>query len=157
MDTFEIKNGDIAIDSTGKLSLIGGAQKVSQDLRNFLLNEIGFSRFHPWIGSHLDDFVGQTIDSTLIQKIKSDVRDCLNLYTENQMLDLRKRIEERGNPSVAVAQADPSSLVKSWSQLNVYDDGTSIFIKIGFITYTGEEDSTDIQLNQGNYITSSLP
>ncbi len=151
MDTFQIKNGDIALDNRGRVTLVGGGKKVQQDIRGFLINNLGYSRFHPWIGSHLDDFVGQSITPTLLQKVRSDVRDCLNLYTESQMEDLQQRIKERGDAIIAISQADPSSLVKTWTRLEVTDDRSSIFIKIGFSTYTNEEGSAELSLTQGAF------
>lgn len=155
MDTFRVVNKDIALDNRGRVELVGGGEKVVQDLKNFLLSNLGHNRFHFWIGSHLDDFVGQSITSVLLQKVKSDVRDCMNLYSESQMQDLKKRIDERGNAIIAISQANPSSLVKSWTRLEVKDDRSTISVRIGFLTYTSEEGTVELSLNQGNYTTST--
>jgi hypothetical protein len=89
------------------------------------------------------------MDSSLLNEIRDMVREALNDYLEIQMLDIRERIEERGDPLVAIGLAGPSSLVKSWTSLNVDHDYTTIHIKIGFITHTNEYDEVFMSLSNG--------
>jgi phage baseplate assembly protein W len=147
VDTIVIKNRDIILDNRGRIITAGGAYKVAQDLKTFLLNQLGYNRFHPWIGSHLDNFVGRQVDSKTLHNIRIDVTECLNLYTEVQMQDLRKRIDESGNAVIAVDEADPSSLVKSWTQLDVKPEGTAIRIRVSFKTWTGDSDEVSLAIS----------
>ncbi len=147
--TWEIKNGDVALDIHGRVEEVGGAYKVVQDLKNWLLNDLGYNKFAPHMGSNLDHYVGQEVTAALLNDIRNEVRQALEDYMESQMSDLRLRIEEKGDPYLAIALAQPSSLVKSWTELSVKAIPGAIQINIHFRTFTDDIEEVVLVLNTG--------
>jgi len=153
MKTWRIKNGDVLLDSTGRIEYINHTDKIIQDLRHWLLNYLGHNKFHPEIGTVLDDFLGNQMSSTLVAGVRAVVTNALNAYMTNQMSDLKDRIAERGDPYAAIGAAEPSGMVKSWSGLEVWPDYTNINIRIGFRTFT--DDIGEIELAISNNVVQS--
>lgn len=152
MRTWKISNGDIALDTLGRVEELGGSMKIVQDLRSLLLNDSGFNRFFPELGTDLDRFVGQNVDYRLLSDIRASVADVLNDYMDKQQEEIRKRIEERGEPYIAIGLAEPSSLVKEWSPIQVREEAGNISIKIGFKTYTNDYEEVLLSIAGGtNY------
>lgn len=138
------------MDGRGKINHIDKASKVVQDLRSWLLNDLGYNKFHPEMGTTLDAFVGQVVTPQLVSDIRDTVRKSLELYMEFQMQDLRERIEERGEPYIAIGLAEPSSLVRSWTNLSVKEDYGNISVRIGFTTFTDDYEEIKLIL-AGNF------
>ncbi len=149
MRTWKIKNGDIATDSVGRVEEITGANKVVQDLRSWLLNDTGYNRNHPEMGTDLDDFVGQVVTPRTLSDIRTTVREALNTYMDQQMDDLRKRVEERGEPYIAIGAAEPSSIVKEWTKLEVRQIGGDVIVNVGFRTFTGDYEEVRLAISGG--------
>ena len=157
MKTWKVENGDVALDVHGRIEEIGGSLKVVKDLKNWLVNDLGFNNFHPEMGSRLDNYVGQEVTARLLYDIRSEVRDILEKYMNTQMADLRKRIEERGDPMIAIGLAEPSSLVKSWTQLQVTQLKTGeIQIYIEFVTFTDDIEEVVLVVTSGIDSTYNL-
>ncbi len=100
------------------------------------------------MGSGLDDFVGKPISPGTGQALKARVRESLNRYAESQVMDLRERIDERGNSFMAIGLANPSSIVRDWTSLEVLDRHGDLLVRIGFITFTNEEDVVSLIVRQ---------
>jgi phage baseplate assembly protein W len=149
MKTWRIKNGDIVANVKGRIDQVEGTEKIIQDLRGWLLNDLGFNRFHPDMGTVLDYYVGQPITSQLLTNIKETVRNSLNDYMDKQMEEIKLRIDERGDPYIAIGLAEPSSLVRSWTDLKVTHDYTTIHIKISFRTFTDDVDEVVMVISSG--------
>ncbi len=149
MKTWEIKNGDVAVNPKARVDYIDGANKVVQDLRSWLTNHRGFNKFHPFLGTRLDNYIGQPVDGTLLAKIRDEVRSVLNRYIDEQMKDLKKRIAERGDSITAIGLAEPSSMVQSWTNLDIFDDYGTIYIRIGFRTFTDDTGEVMVALDNG--------
>ncbi len=149
MKTWKISGGDVASNPKARVEYVDGPNKVVQDLRNWILNDIGYNKFHSQIGTTLDSYVGQPVSSRLLAAIRDVIRTALNTYLEMQMDDLKARIEERGDPITAIGMAEPSSMVKSWTYLDVNHDYTTIIIRIGFRTFTDDYDEVVLSLENG--------
>lgn len=149
MKTWEIRNGDVALNLEGRVNEINGPYKVIQDVKNWLLNYKGYNKFHPELGSTLEDFVGQPISPDLISLVRETITNILNDYIDNQMEDLQQRIEETGDPYLAIGQAEPSSMVLNWTHVQVVNDYDSIVVNIGFRTYTNDIEEVVFSLSNG--------
>lgn len=149
MKTFKIENGDIAVDKRGRVKEIDGASKVVQDLKNWLLNDIRYNKWHPQMGTRLDNYVGQPVSAQLIMNIKEEIRTALNHYTEEQMADLKKRIDESSDPYTAIGLAEPSSIVRTFTALDVYEDYGNILVRIGFTTHTDDYEEITLAIAGG--------
>ncbi len=149
MRTWKFKNGDIATDTLGRIEEVSGANKVVQDLRFWLLNDVGYNKNHPEMGTDLDDFVGQVVTATTLSDIRTTIRNALNTYMDMQMDDLRKRVEERGDPRVAIGAAEPSSMVKDWTKLDIRQIGGDVIVNVGFRTFTGDYEEVRLAISGG--------
>jgi hypothetical protein len=149
--TWRLENGDVALDIQGRVEQIGGSRKVVQDLKNWMLNDKGFNSFQPKMGTYLDSYVGQESDPRMLHDIRNEVRQVLEDYMETQMSDLKKRIEERGDPYIAIGLAEPSSLVDLWTDLAVRDIPGAIEITVVFKTFTDDIDEVVVVLERGNH------
>lgn len=152
MDDFQITNGDLDI-SNGSVIEITGAEKVAQDLKTWLLNDIGHNRFHPWMGASLDDYVGQVPEYPYLHAIKTRVRESLNAYVSDQMRDLKRRIAKRGDALSAVILAEPNSIIREFTRLEVHAYATDVMVKIGFMTFAGESRELTVQMITGSNAT----
>lgn len=160
MDDFRISDGDIDI-SNGSVVEITGAEKVAQDLKTWLLNDLGHNRFHPWLGASLDDYVGQIPSYPHLHAIKTRVRESLNMYVADQIRELKRRVDKKGNALMAIILAEPNSIIREFTKLEVHAFATDIIVKIGFVTFAGESQELTVQLITGtdasNFLTTSQP
>ena len=148
MDDFHIRNGDIDI-SNGSIVEITGAEKVAQDLKTWLLNDLAHNRFHPWLGSSLDDYVGRVPEYPHLHAIKTRVRESLNAYIADQVRELKRRVEKKGNALAAIILAEPNSIIRAFTKLEVHAYATDIIVKIGFDTFAGQSREMAVQLITG--------
>lgn len=139
-----IEGGDIALSSKGRVEFVSGPKKVIEDLKRFLMNDLGYNRFHPWIGSNLENIIGQSYHPEGLANIRYAVRDALNRYTQAQIEELKRRIQERGNPLLAVGEAGPDSIIKNWTRLEIQELSGNILVRIGFETFTGAEEEVEL-------------
>jgi phage baseplate assembly protein W len=147
--TWRLENGDVALNISGRVEEIGGPKKVVQDLKSWLLNNRGYNKFAPNMGSDLDSYVGENVTEAMLHQIRSHVREHLQDYMESQMSDIRQRVEERGDPYIAIGLAEPSSLVKKWLEVSVDHIVGAIQINITFLTFTDDVEDVMIVLDQG--------
>lgn len=149
MKDIRIKNGDIDLTGTGQIGLIGGPDKIGQDLRQWMINDRGFNRFHNWIGASLDEFVGQQRDPLKIAVIRDRVRGQLDLYYLSAYEDLRRRVATRRNPTVAAAFAQPDSIVADWDDVQVWEDNDGVVVRVHYSTIAGETRAVTFGLTTG--------
>lgn len=142
-----IEAGDIALSSKGKARMVSGPKKVIEDLKRFLMNDLGYNRFHPWMGSNLENIIGQSYHPEGLANIRYAIREAINNYTQSQIEEMKRRIEERGEPLMAVGEAGPDSIVKNWTRLEMTESGGQVTIRVGFETFTGEVELAEIVLS----------
>lgn len=149
MDDFLISSGDIDI-SNGSVTEVTGAEKVAQDLKTWLLNDLDHNRFHPWLGASLDEFVGQVPEYPYLHAVKTRVRESLNSYIADQIRELKRRAEKKGNALLAIILAEPNSIIREFTHLEVHAYATDIIVKIGFNTFAGQSRVMAVQLITGS-------
>lgn len=147
MNTWRIEKGDLALHSDGTTEEIGGTKKVVQDLEWVLVNETDFNRFHPWMGSGLEDYIGQINTPEVLHSIKQEVRRALQAYADSQIDEIRERIEASQNAYLAVGHADPTSIVKEFHEVSAENRGTDVKVTVSFSTFTGESDVASLLLS----------
>jgi hypothetical protein len=156
MNTLTIKNGDLRFSARGELALTSGPAKVVQDVTHWLLNDLGYNHYHPWMGASLDDFIGQPTHPGVASKIKDRIRESLNLYSDMVAADLKERIDETGDSFLAIGKSDPSSIVKDWTRLEVTPRAGDILVHIGFTTWTNESDYITLFLSMMDEVVKEL-
>lgn len=145
MSTWDFSTGDIVLDNG--IRTISGPDKIVQDLEHWLVNELKFNRYHPWMGSHLDSYVGQTPKASVLYDIKENVRECLKTYyEETHVAEMEERIAERGDPYIAIGLADPESMVREWTGLDVYEQAGHIRVHITFTTLYNIEGHLNLEV-----------
>ena len=99
MKTLQIQNGDILLDSGGKLQFIQGTSKLVQDLTLWLKEPLGVGYTTPNFGSTLTSMIGGTIGTATIVQVQAEVQRILNLYQSQQILSLKtaQNLSQLGN------------------------------------------------------------
>jgi hypothetical protein len=156
MNDIRIKNGDIVLSSRGGFEEIKGPSKIIQDLTNWLLNPEGYNRFHPWAGTGLDEFIGSRVDEVTNMDIKNEIERALSLYYSKQFEELRERIQNQSSPTIAMWMAEPDSVVESWKDVMVVNDGPTIRAQLGFRTVAGTETTFAINIVSTSDVTSLM-
>lgn len=77
--SFAIAHGDLVQKGSG-LAIIAGIGKLKQDLELWLTEQFGIDRFHPSLGSTLQDHIGGVINSNTQADIESEVLRVLQNY-----------------------------------------------------------------------------
>ena len=90
--SFKIVDGDLAIRGYQSCEMVDGVDKLIQDLRLWLTEQLGTDRFHPLFGSVLGDEIGLTGGELArdIVKIKGEIRRILQNYQAVQVQKLSK-------------------------------------------------------------------
>jgi len=89
MKTLQVTNGDIQLDSGGRLQFLQGTSKLVQDLTLWLKEPLGTGFTTPNFGSTLPSMIGGTIGTATIVQIQAEVQRILNLYQSQQILSLK--------------------------------------------------------------------
>lgn len=110
------------------------------------MNDKGFNRFHKWMGSYLDDYIGNLPKESVLHEVQTEVNESLRLYYESIINELEQRGEERGSLGYAMAVADPSSIIVRQPKCTVEKNGTKITVHITFMTLLNEEGSLSLNL-----------
>ena len=89
MKTLQVTNGDIQLDSGGRLQFLQGTSKLVQDLTLWLKEPLGVGFTTPNFGSTLPSMIGGTIGTATIVQVQAEVQRILNLYQSQQILSLK--------------------------------------------------------------------
>jgi len=89
MKTLQVYNGDLQLDTGGRLQFQTGSNKLVQDLSIWLETPFGTPFTAPAFGSTLTGLIGQNISSGMISNIQSEVSRVLGLYQAQQLASLR--------------------------------------------------------------------
>ena len=89
MKTLQVTNGDIQLDSGGRLQFLQGTSKLVQDLTLWLKEPLGTGFTTPNFGSTLPSMIGGTIGTATIVQVQAEVQRILNLYQSQQILSLK--------------------------------------------------------------------
>lgn len=88
--SLKVVNGDLSI-TAGRFDLVGGVDKLKQDLTLWLTERYRDDRFHPTYGSILDGYIGGVInpDDTIV-RIQSETLRVLSNYQQIQLARFRE-------------------------------------------------------------------
>lgn len=78
-----VKNGDLAREGSN-LAVVWGVDKLKQDLQLWINERYGGDRFHPQMGSILQDYIGSVISNRTNAEIQSEVMRVLDNYQRVQ-------------------------------------------------------------------------
>jgi phage baseplate assembly protein W len=89
-----VKNGDIVLGSNQQAVVVTGQDKLSQDLRLWLLEPIGTGFMTPSFGSVLMSLVGQADPDDQADDVRAEVERVLGNYQQNQVESIRQAAAE---------------------------------------------------------------
>lgn len=105
-----VRNGDLALDGSN-LSVVWGIDKLKQDLQCWITERFGGDRFHPLLGSVLQDHIGSVISQRTRAEIKEEVMRVMDNYqrvtmygfkTNPRLYSMTELLESVGDISVNV-------------------------------------------------------
>ena len=79
-----VRNGDLA-KSGSSLDVVWGIDKLKQDLQLHVTERFGGDRFHPLLGSILQDYIGSVISQRTKAAIEDEVMRVMDNYQRIQM------------------------------------------------------------------------
>ncbi len=119
MKTLTVHNGDVQLDSSGRLLFQTGANKLIQDLSLWLEEPLGTGFTTPNFGSILPDLIGQNFTPYLSAQIQSETLRIFTLYQQNQIASLKnaQNLSQLGN-------WNKSEIINSIDNINVYPNSS---------------------------------
>jgi phage baseplate assembly protein W len=119
MKTLTVQNGDLQLDSSGRLTFQTGSNKLVQDLTLWLEEPIGTGYTTPNFGSLLPNLIGQPFTAYLSAQIQSEILRIFTLYQTNQIAALKnaQNLSQLGNWS-------KSEIINSIDNISVYPDSS---------------------------------
>lgn len=78
-----LSGGDL-VQQGSTLAVVHGVEKLKQDLQLWVLERWGGDRFHPGMGSVLQDMIGGVIDGSTAFKIRKELERVLDNYQRVQ-------------------------------------------------------------------------
>lgn len=137
--SFTLLNGDLQI-SGGGYGVVSGKQKLLQDLRCWILEEIGTDPATPSFGSKFladyDDggFIGGLASQAMTMEIYSEVQDILERY---QRLQLSK-IQDETARYQGQHTLSPEEIIEEVDSIETTWFGTLILVRVSLFTLAGD-------------------
>lgn len=133
--SFALVDGDLA-QVGNQLGLVGGIDKLKQDVQLWLMERYGVDRFHLNMGSTLQDFVGGIVNSATAAEVHAEVFRVLQNY---QTLQLRKFKEHPELMSLSELLVSVDDIIASTSY-----DAVNVVTKLR----NGSDQNTTITVSQ---------
>jgi hypothetical protein len=135
--SLDIRSGDISLDGPGGFAVVKGHDKLIQDLRCWLLEEIGNDPMHPELGSALDGGVlpdGTIIETTIgniITKkaaldLENELRRVIGVYQTQQLAKIRSEQMTYGG----IYHLDPGEILLGISDIQVVQSGATLVARV---------------------------
>lgn len=132
-----LQGGDL-VQEGSHLQIVYGVEKLEQDLQLWVAERYGIDRFHPGMGSQLQDFIGGVIGFSTRTAVYNEILRVLNNYQRVQYLGLR----------AAPALYSLSELLWSINDINIGVGFDTVAVSIN--VSNAETTDTTIALAQGN-------
>lgn len=84
-----VSNGDLTRQG-GSLAVVWGIDKLKQDLQLWVAERFGGDRFHPAMGSILQDYIGTVISPRTRAEIEDEVMRVLDNYQRVQIYGFKR-------------------------------------------------------------------
>jgi len=143
MKTLQVQNGDIQLDSGGRLLFRRGSDKLVQDLTLWLKEPYGTSFTAPSYGSTLTSMIGGSMDSGTTALVQSEVSRILNLYQSQQILSL-----QTAQNLSQLSNWNKSEIIGSINSVSVSQYYTSVIVEIVLTTLANTSVSFTMNINE---------
>ena len=151
MKTLQVTNGDLALDSGGRLQFLQGTNKLVQDLALWLQEPYGIGFTTPSFGSTLPGLIGGESTASTIALVQSEVQRIISLYQSQQIISLQnaQNLSQLGN-------WNKSEIINSINNIDVQQNYTSILVNVSITTLSNTNvsfslfiSSDGVQVNSG--------
>jgi len=132
MKTIQVQNGDIALDSGGRLQFVQGTSKLVQDLTLWLKENYGIGFTSPNFGSLLPGLIGAPMTGGTLARVRTEVTRIISLYQSQQILALKQ-----SQTRAQLSNWNKSEIINSIDSIVVTPNYTSINITVGLTTLSG--------------------
>ncbi|QDH91759.1 baseplate assembly protein, lysozyme domain [Mycobacterium phage Phrappuccino] len=85
--SLKVSGGDL-VQEGSSLAIVSGIEKLKQDLQLWVLEQWGGDRFHPDMGSILQDMIGGVINATTSQRVTAELERVLDNFQRVQKASL---------------------------------------------------------------------
>jgi phage baseplate assembly protein W len=144
MKTIQVSNGDIVLDSGGRLQFVVGTNKLVQDLALWLEEQYGIGFTTPNFGSMLYSMIGGPITSSTLSQVQAEIQRILALYSAQQLQTLQNLQQ-----SSQLSYYNKSEIIQSIGDITVLQGTGFINANVAISTLNGQ------QLNLNLLITSN--
>ena len=141
MKTLQVTNGDLALDTGGRLQFLVGSSKLTQDIALWLQEDFGIGFTTPNFGSILESLIGTGITSGSVSTIQAEVSRIISLYRAQQVQTLQG-IQQ----SSQLSNYNKSEIIQSVSDITVAQGTGYISVLVTLTTLTGLSLALDLLL-----------
>jgi len=134
MKALQVYNGDLSLDSGGKLQFLQGSSKLVQDLGLWLQEPYGTSFTAPSFGSTLYSMVGGEVNGVTSALIETEIRRVVGLYQSQQLLTL-----QTAQNTSQLANYNKSEIINVVNSIQLSQSQTAIY---AYVTITTLANST---------------
>lgn len=138
--SLRIENGDFR-SSRGSLDVARNQTKLVQDLRCFILEEMGTDKYHPSYGSKINDATTIGVDADeATSEIESEIQRIVALYQRNQVSRARDDNIARG-----VVSLDQGEVLVALNSINFEQKEDRLTVRL--VIQTGDSSNIDLSIN----------
>ena len=141
MKTLQVTNGDLALDTGGRLQFVIGSNKLVQDISLWLQEDFGIGFTTPNFGSILQGLIGSGITSSSVSTVQAEVSRVISLYRAQQIQTLQA-IQQ----SSQLSNYNKSEIIQSVSDITVAQGTGFISVLVSLTTLTGSSVALNLLL-----------
>lgn len=141
--SFKLESGDLVVGAGRSYERVGGAYKLAQDLKLWVLERIGTDPATPTFGSRLDggiidgqeipSYIGRIGTEALVAEIRAEVVALLGTYQAQQITKMkREMLLFEGNTTL-----DPDEILQVISSVEATQQGTQVIVRVICQTLAG--------------------
>jgi len=129
MKTLQVSNGDIQLDTGGRLKFVLGSNKLTQDIALWLQEEYGVGYTTPNFGSILESLIGGPVTSGTTSQIQVEIQRVLSLYRAQQIQTLQS-LQQASH----LSYYNKSEIIQSVGNISVYQGTGFIGVNVSITT-----------------------
>ena len=123
-----VVDGDLALNGNA-LGIVYGVDKLKQDIDLWIRERFGIDRFHPAMGSTLEEFIGSIVSASTKAEIYSEVLRILENY-QNIQYSILKR-----NPQ----KLSPTEIMLSINSVDVSVNYDTVYVTVSVSNAVGQQ------------------
>ena len=129
MKTLQVSNGDIQLDTGGRLKFVLGSNKLTQDIALWLREQYGVGYTTPNFGSILESLIGGPITPGSTSQIQVEIQRVLSLYRAQQIQALQSLQQVS-----QLSYYNKSEIIQSVGNISIYQGTGFIGVNVTITT-----------------------